>query len=143
MRIPFFTVLCAHQLIHFIANDSPSLPLHISARSNGFCCALSIIPTKVFHCAAQNRNSIEIMLLFCGMCTRCNSEDGPLEGIEDYWITTLPSTSNTTSMTHLTSYVTHFHLCMTLYSRQRPVLFMLKISIILHRIITGYLVNYM
>ena len=99
MRIPFFTVLHAHQLIRFIANDSPSLPPHISAGSNGFChCALCIIPTKVSHCVAQNRNSIEIMSLFCRMCTRCNSEDGPLEGIEDYWITTPPSTSTDINM---------------------------------------------
>ena len=99
MRIPFFTVLRAHQLIHFIANDSPSLPLHISAQPNGFCrCVLSIILTKVSHRVAQNRNSIEIMSLFCGMCTRCNSEDGPLEGIEDYWITTPPSTSTDINM---------------------------------------------
>ena len=32
------------------------------------------------------------------MCTRCNSEDGPLEGIEDYWITTPPSTSTDINM---------------------------------------------
>ena len=38
------------------------------------------------------------MSLFCGMCTRCNSEDGPLEGIEDYWITTPPSTSTDINM---------------------------------------------
>ena len=99
MRIPFFTVLRANQLICFIANDSPSLPPHISARSNGFChCTLRIIPTKVSHRVAQNRNSIEIMSLFCGMCTRCNSEDRLLEGIEDYWITTPPSTSTDINM---------------------------------------------
>ena len=99
MRIPFFTVLHVHQLIRFVANESPSLPLHISAQSNGFChCALYIIPTKVSHRAAHNRNSIEIMLLFCRMCTKCNSEDGPQEGIEDYWITTPPSTSTDINM---------------------------------------------
>ena len=99
MRITFFTALHAHQLIHFIANESPSLPPHISTQSNGFCCcALCIIPTKVSHRAACNRNSIEIMSLFCGMCTRCNSEDGPQEGIEDYWITTPPSTSTDINM---------------------------------------------
>ena len=99
MKITFFTVLHAHQLIRFIANESPSLPPHISARSNGFCrCALHIIPTKVFHRAARNSNPIEIMSLFCGMCTRCNTKDGPQEGIEDYWITTPPSTSTDINM---------------------------------------------
>ena len=38
------------------------------------------------------------MLLFCGMCTRCDSEEGPQEGIEDYWITTPPSTSTDINM---------------------------------------------
>ena len=28
------------------------------------------------------------------MCTRCNSEDGPQEGIEDYWITTSPQSTS-------------------------------------------------
>ena len=32
------------------------------------------------------------------MCTRCNSEDGPQEGIEDYWIMTPPSTSTDINM---------------------------------------------
>ena len=111
MRIPFFTVLHVHQLIRFIANESPSLPPHISARSNGFCrCTLRIILTKVSHHAARNRNSIEIMSLFCGMCTRCNSEDGPQEGIEDYWITTPPSTSTDINMEMIRQ-------CPSMYSR--------------------------
>ena len=32
------------------------------------------------------------------MCTRCNSEDGSQEGIEDYWIMTPPSTSTDINM---------------------------------------------
>ena len=94
-----FTVFHMHQLIRFIADESPSLPPHISTRSNDFChCTLCTIPTKVFHQEARNRNAIEIMSLFCRMCTRCNSEDGPQEGIEDYWITTPPSTSTDINM---------------------------------------------
>ena len=94
-----FTIFHTPQMLCFIANESPSPLPHISARFNGLCHhALSIIPTKVSFREARDRNLTEIMSLFCRIYTSCSREDGHQEGIEDYWITTPPSTSTNINM---------------------------------------------